>query len=176
MEDLIQRALNFAAKAHETQKRKFNNQPYIIHPIGVAEFVALSKESKNKDILLAVAILHDVIEDTAFDYKTIEFLFGYKVADLVKELTNNKKLAKLEGKKDYLLRKMIGMSSYALVIKLADILHNLIDLKNTPETFRNNFINRTMFIIEQLPQYRMITSSQKKLIKMIQIKLIELEQ
>jgi (p)ppGpp synthase/HD superfamily hydrolase len=50
MDDLVQRAVNFATKAHQGQQRLFNGQPYIIHPIGVAEYVAIMKTSKNKDI------------------------------------------------------------------------------------------------------------------------------
>lgn len=175
-EDLVNRALNFAAKAHENQHRKFNGEPYIVHPIGVAEFVALVKQSsRNKDMLLAVALLHDILEDTLLTYEEVKKLFGYQVADLVVELTSDKELAKFEGKGPYLLKKMIAMSSYALVIKLADILYNMLDLQRATGLFRAQFIDRTEYILRYLPRYRKLTATHEKLIKMIKRKLKEVK-
>ena len=174
MEDLVGRALNFATKAHERQKRKFGDRPYIVHPIGVSEFVAMVKQSDlNKDMLIAVALLHDVVEDTEFKREDISSLFDYRVADLVAELTNDKQLANFEGKAIYLLKKMVGMSSYALVIKLADILHNLIDCDEADPEFKIKFIKRTAYIVDRIEGLRPITSSQITLLEMIRRKLKE---
>ncbi len=174
MEDIIQRALNFAEKAHQNQKRKFTGEKYISHPINVAEFIAITKMSRQKDLLIAVAILHDVIEDTDYNYDDIKKLFGYKVADLVLELTNDKKLVSMQGKAEYLLNKMIGMTPYALCIKLADILSNMIGLNDTAPTFKKKFLKRVSYIIKELPTYRFLTDTHLRIIHMINIKLKEL--
>lgn len=175
MENIVGRAINFATKAHENQRRKFGDRPYIVHPIGVAEFVAVTKLSKNKDILLAVAILHDIIEDTEYNKNDIFKLFGQLVADLVDELTSDKLAIKLIGKKEYLLQKMIGMSSYALVIKLADMLYNLLDCNGADDKFKLEIIERTKFLIFNLEKYRQLTPTHNRLIKMIKLKLDEYE-
>lgn len=175
MENIVDRAINFATKAHENQRRKFGDRPYIVHPIGVAEFVAITKLSKKKDLLLVVAILHDIIEDTEYNKSDILKLFGKFVADLVEELTSDKLAIKLIGKKEYLLQKMIGMSSYALVIKLADVLYNLLDCNCADDKFKSNIVDRTKFLIFNLEKYRQLTPTHYKLIKMITIKLEEYE-
>lgn len=174
-EDIIQRAINFATHAHRDQKRKFGDRPYITHPINVAEFVAILKDSSNADILIAAAILHDVIEDTEFNYDQILMLFGYKVADLVEELTNDKELAKFEGKELYLLKKMVGMSSYALAVKLCDILHNLTDLREADAEFRRNFIKRASYCTQRIGLCRPLTDTHNKLLKAINLEIDKLE-
>jgi GTP pyrophosphokinase len=116
-------------------------------------------------------LLHDVLEDTRFTYADIHKLFGYKVASLVEELTNDPKLVKMHGKAEYLLQKMVGMTSYALVIKLADTLHNLEDIDTAEEKFRKKFIKRVAYIMDNLGQYRILSKTHLKLIALIKIKL-----
>lgn len=74
----IRAAYECAAKAHEGQKRK-NGEPYIIHPVSVAEIVV--EMGLDTDSICA-ALLHDCIEDTEFGYKEIENKFGTAVAEL----------------------------------------------------------------------------------------------
>lgn len=171
-DDIINRAINFATKAHEKQERKFERTKYIEHPLAVADLVATVKDSKrNKDIIVAAAILHDVIEDTKFDYDSINDLFGWEVADIVKELTNSPTIK--GSKKGYLLKKMVGMSSYALVIKLADILHNISYLNYTPFEFKRRLLDRAVFIVDSLPNLRQLTQTHLIFIKAIKRKIIE---
>ena len=75
----IRAAYECAAAAHEGQKRK-NGEPYIIHPVSVAEIVV--EMGLDTDSICA-ALLHDCIEDTDFGYKEIENKFGTPVAELV---------------------------------------------------------------------------------------------
>ena len=79
----IRAAYECAAKAHEGQKRR-NGEPYIIHPVAVAEIVV--EMGLDTDSICA-ALLHDCIEDTEFGYKEIENKFGTPVAELVDGVT-----------------------------------------------------------------------------------------
>ncbi len=83
MNDLAQltKAATFAAKKHTRQKRKgANSEPYINHPLEVADLLSRVGKIEDCDILTA-AILHDVLEDTDTCEDEIERLFGTKVCN-----------------------------------------------------------------------------------------------
>lgn len=105
---LISRAFEFALYAHKKQKRKDTNIPYIIHPMEVA--IILMKNDAREE-LIAVGLLHDVVEDTEATLVQIEKKFGKKVAELVKGATEPEKLIKNkktkgEDKKSWKERKL----------------------------------------------------------------------
>lgn len=124
---LTKKAIPFAIKAHEGQTRKSSNLPYVIHPIEVFSIVKKYKESRVIDELLASAILHDTIEDCDISPENIKNEFGELVCSIVMELTNDKEQIREKSKQVYLDEKLKNMSSWALVIKLADILANSSD-------------------------------------------------
>lgn len=163
---LIIKAYMFAKQKHQGQLRD-GGQPYIIHPIRVARIVLENKKSKNNDILVASALLHDTLEDTYTSYKELEENFGEVVASLVMELTTASYVPKLEGKDVYLSHKMENMSSYALYVKLADRLDNITDLEHTSDEKRIRILNQTKNIIDYLTAHITFTSSQQKLVDKI---------
>ena len=124
--DTLDKAYNFALKAHEKQKRD-EGSPYIIHPIAVANILT---ELKLDSATIATGLLHDTIEDTQATYKTIEKEFGKEVADLVDGVT---KISAYENQaasdsKAENFRKLILATSKdirVLLVKLADRLHNM---------------------------------------------------
>ena len=81
-------AIKFAVDAHEGQKRRVSNAPYIIHPLEA--MVIISQLTKNEDVLCA-ALLHDVIEDAGVTLEEIRSRFGDRVAQLVSSDTENKR-------------------------------------------------------------------------------------
>lgn len=164
--DLL-KAMQFAMKCHEGQLRKFQNVPYVWHPISVAKLVELYKDSKHIEELRVAALLHDTVEDTDVTVEDIVKEFGYIVAQLVDELTSDKEEIKRIGKTEYLKQKLVSMSSYALVIKLCDRLDNVLDLKLTKESFRTKYVKETFEIITYLISHRMLTSTQYTLCKVI---------
>lgn len=168
-------ALKYAVKAHTGQFRS-DGSPYIKHPQRVADFVRKFKKSKNLDALISAAFLHDTIEDTNTTHKDLEKMFGGLVASLVKELTNDKDKIKEVGKTDYLAQKMANMSSWALVIKLADRLDNVQDIATakTPE-WRRKYRAETESILTVLEKSRELSGTHKKIIKAIRDKLKEIE-
>ena len=86
---LVRKAYEFAAKKHADQKRR-SGEPYIIHPIQVANILARMKMDEET---LAAAFLHDVVEDTDTTLQQLKEMFGAKVAMLVDGVT---KLGKIE--------------------------------------------------------------------------------
>src|ERR1035438_1983048 len=96
MEDilLISRAWNFAAQRHTTQRRKGKAQePYVNHLAEVAELVATATEGQDAN-LVAAAVLHDTVEDTATLPAELASVFNDDIASLVMEVTDDKSLAK----------------------------------------------------------------------------------
>ncbi len=124
---LTNKAIAFANKKHEGQERRVSQLPYIVHSIMVMSFVLKYKESGNIDNLCAAAVLHDVEEDCGVTHNELAKEFNESIARLVDELTNDEDEIRRIGKRRYLDRKLVKLSSYALVIKLADILVNTTD-------------------------------------------------
>ena len=89
--ETLNKAYEFALKAHKTQKRD-EGVPYIIHPIAVADILS---DLKLDSATIATGLLHDTIEDTHATYETIKEEFGQEVADLVDGVT---KISEFENK------------------------------------------------------------------------------
>ena len=121
------KALDFAAEKHRDQRRKgVEASPYINHPIQVAEVLATYGEVDDLTTLIA-AILHDTIEDTKTSSAELEYIFGSEVAGYVREVSDDKKLPKLERKRLQILSAP-HKSRGAKLIKLADKCANVQDV------------------------------------------------
>ncbi|XP_070545806.1 guanosine-3',5'-bis(diphosphate) 3'-pyrophosphohydrolase MESH1-like isoform X2 [Ptychodera flava] len=137
--------MDFAAIKHRDQRRKNPNKtPYINHPIGVARI--LSKEAGVSDLkILQAALLHDTVEDTDTTLEEIEEHFGKDVRQIVSEVTDDKSLPKMERKR-LQIEHAPHISREAKLVKLADKLYNLRDLKEiapegwTPERIQDYFL------------------------------------
>ena len=121
--DELERAFLAAEKAHEGQFRK-SGEPYITHPVAVAEILA----DLGMDIsTIVAALLHDTVEDTEYKLEQLKADFGKEVAQLVDGVTKLDKLTYGPTAEAETLRKMVVAMSRdirVLVIKLADRLHN----------------------------------------------------
>lgn len=123
---LISKAIDFAHKHHATQTRA-SGEPYITHPIAVAEMIATMKLDTASII---TALLHDTVEDTDVTLEEVEKYFDKDIANLVNGVT---KLTKLEFQPEHIrqaenFRKLLLAMSEdirVLLIKLADRLHNM---------------------------------------------------
>lgn len=129
---MLRDAFEFARKAHEGQKRK-TGEPYILHPIAVANIAA--DELRLGTAPVIAAFLHDVVEDTATTSAEIQQRFGDDVAFLVRVVTKQKKDKYNESKQVDNYRQMLNSLQYdvrALLVKLADRLHNMRTLSSMP--------------------------------------------
>ena len=176
LDEDMQQALKFAARAHAGQTRS-DNTPYIRHPERVAAIVKQFKQSHNLDALISAAYTHDTIEDTNTTKEDLEKMFGALVASLVQELTSDKgEIEKAGGKTEYLSQKMKKMTSYALVIKLADRLDNVSDLKTAKNAaWREKYKKETLSIMNYIEKERVLSKTHMKIIAAIRHKLSELD-
>ena len=121
----IRKAFDLANKAHYGVRRR-SGEPYIHHPIEVAQIVAKEIGLGTKSVISA--LLHDVVEDTEYTIEDIERLFGPKIANIIDGLTkiSGKFDAKSLQAENY--RKMLLTLSNdvrVIFVKLADRLHNM---------------------------------------------------
>ena len=133
MQDLakIFRAASFAAKKHSHQKRKGSDgEPYINHPVEVANILTGVGELTDPDVITA-ALLHDTVEDCDVSFEEIEERFGSQVAGYVRELTDDKSLPKAERKR-LQVEHAPHLSDGAKLIKLADKISNIRDVTDNP--------------------------------------------
>ena len=150
--DRLDKAYNFAVKAHQNQKRA-SGDPYSVHPIEVANILT---ELKLDSATITTGLLHDTIEDTFATYETIKHEFGDEVADLVDGVT---KISVFENtananSKVENFRKLILATSKdirVLLVKIADRLHNMRTIKAiSKEEKRQRIAQETMEIYAPL--------------------------
>lgn len=121
-------AIAFAARAHQHQKRKDGQTPYVSHVFRVC-VIARQLFGVDDPQVLTAAVLHDTIEDTNTDFDDIEEKFGRDVADWVSALTKEKRLRDDEREESYC--KVLSESPWQVrVCKLADIYDNLTDSRH----------------------------------------------
>lgn len=140
-------AYEFAAKAHEGQKRS-SGQAYIIHPLAVAYI--LLELGMDTDTICA-ALLHDVVEDTPVTLETVKKRFGQDVAMLVDGVTKLNKIpifSREEQQAENVRKILLAMSQdiRVMIIKLCDRLHNMRTLKYRPLDKQRNTALETMNI------------------------------
>lgn len=137
----VLKAVEYAAKKHEGQVRKdAEKTPYIIHPIGVAELLWDVGEIRSSNVLCA-ALLHDTLEDTDATEQEISTLFGSRVLYAVKEVTGDPNLSSQEKKQQQIVHAP-QMSLDGRLVKLADRLYNVRDLRNSPPSWSQEMVDR----------------------------------
>jgi len=131
VEEMIQRAIAFATKAHDGQLRKGTMRPYILHPLEVGVIVARMTEDEE---VISAAILHDTIEDCeGVTAQMIEQMFSKRVAELVQKESEDKSKTWME-RKGATIQHLKVAEREVQMIGLADKLSNIRDIdRNYPE-------------------------------------------
>ncbi len=150
-EDLLNRAYVYAMQKHGTQRRA-SGDPYFSHPLEVA---AIITDLHLDDASVAVALLHDTIEDTSATQEEISNLFGPEIANLVQGLTKIDRLdlVSREAQQAENLRKLllaVADDIRVLLVKLADRLHNMRTIQYVSEDKRARIAEETMEIYAPL--------------------------
>lgn len=150
--DIITKAFNFARQAHKGVRR-LSGEPYIMHPIAVAQIA--STEMGLGSTSISAALLHDVVEDTDYTVEDIENMFGPKIAQIVDGLTKisggifgDKASAQAENFKKLLL--MMSDDIRVILIKICDRLHNMRTLDGQPPNKRYKIAGETLYIYAPL--------------------------
>jgi GTP pyrophosphokinase len=143
------RAILLATKAHDGQRRKFVDEPYILHPLRVADDLF----ARTGNIKLATAgVLHDVIEDTDVTSGTIRLYFGSDMTELVMGVTKVKSLPKAEKEAEYFAR-FARLSRDGVLLKLADRCDNTRDFKLKPVKFTKGYRSNTETLLSKIPDH-----------------------
>ena len=154
---VVEKAFEFANNAHKNVRRR-SGEPYMLHPIAVAQIVVDNIGLGYKSI--SAALLHDVVEDTDYTVEDLRAEFGDKIATLVDGLTKIKNVLDTEQKThgtdisqqslqaENFKRILLTMNDdvRVVLIKLADRLHNCRTIEHMPEHKRDKILSETMFI------------------------------
>ena len=150
--DLITKAFNFARQAHKGVRR-LSGEPYIMHPIAVAQ-IACSEIGLGSTSICS-ALLHDVVEDTDYTVEDIENIFGSKIAQIVDGLTKisggifgEQASAQAENFKKLLLT--MSEDIRVILIKICDRLHNMRTLESQPANKQYKIAGETLYIYAPL--------------------------
>ena len=150
--DLITKAFNFARQAHKGVRR-LSGEPYIMHPIAVAQIAC--EEVGLGSTSICAALLHDVVEDTDYTTEDIENIFGPKIAQIVDGLTKisggifgEQASAQAENFKKLLLT--MSDDIRVILIKICDRLHNMRTLQSQPANKQYKIAGETLYIYAPL--------------------------
>ena len=150
--DIITKAFNFAKQAHKGVRR-LSGEPYIMHPIAVAQ-IACSEMGLGSTSISA-ALLHDVVEDTDYTVEDMENIFGPKIAQIVDGLTKisggifgDQASAQAENFKKLLLT--MSDDIRVILIKICDRLHNMRTLDSQPANKQYKIAGETLYIYAPL--------------------------
>ena len=150
--ELITKAFNFARKAHEGVRR-LSGEPYIMHPLAVAQIVC--GEIGLGSTSICAALLHDVVEDTDYTVEDITNIFGEKIAQIVDGLTKisggifgDKASAQAESFQKLLLT--MSDDIRVSLIKISDRLHNMRTLGSQPTHKQYKIAGETLYIYAPL--------------------------
>ena len=148
---LIRKAFDVALDAHKDQRRK-TGEPYIYHPIEVAQIVA--NEIGLGATSIACALLHDVIEDSEYTYEDLSKIFGAKVADIVQGLTKisimNHQNISVQSENYRKLLLTLSEDFRVILIKIADRLHNMRTLDSMRPDKQRKIASETVYIYAPL--------------------------
>lgn len=150
--NLIIKAAKIATEAHEGQRRKYTNTPYIYHPARVAGRIAIHPIAD--EITVSAGYVHDVVEDCKqYDLKFIAEELGSGVADLVEQLTNpSKNYPNLPRHKQKEMDRdhLKGVTTSAKVIKMIDRYDNLNEMPSAPDYFIYLYARESRLLIEAI--------------------------
>lgn len=150
--DIITRAFNFAKQAHKGVRR-LSGEPYIMHPIAVAQIVC--GEIGMGSTSICAALLHDVEEDTDYTYEDIRNLFGDKIANIVEGLTKISggifgDRASLQAETFKKLLLTMSDDIRVILIKISDRLHNMRTLNSMTPNKQYKIAGETLYIYAPL--------------------------
>lgn len=150
--DIITKAFNFAKQAHKGVRR-LSGEPYILHPLAVAQIAC--EEMGLGSTSICSALLHDVVEDTDYTVEDIQNIFGDKIAQIVDGLTKisggifgDHASAQAENFKKLLLT--MSDDIRVILIKICDRLHNMRTLASQPANKQYKIAGETLYIYAPL--------------------------
>ena len=149
--NMIKRAYFLAKEAHSGVRRR-SGEPYMLHPIAVAQ-IAVDEIGLGAKSVIA-ALLHDVVEDTDYTVEDIEHIFGPKIASMVDGLTKMSGVfnADTSEQAEYFRKVLLTLSDdvRVILIKIADRLHNMRTLQYMPLNKQIKITGETIYLFAPL--------------------------
>ena len=139
MMNIVEKALELAAQAHDGQYRKGTTIPYITHPVAVGMILMRAGYS---DDLVAAGILHDTVEDTEITLEDIERQFGSQIAQIVAGCSEPDKSLSWEERKEHTIEFLKTASPEIRAAACADKLHNVRSLIDDYQRYGDEIWNR----------------------------------
>lgn len=135
-----------AAHAAVGQRRKYTGEPYIEHPVAVANLV---HSVSNDDNMIAAALLHDVIEDTKVTAQDMNVVFRWPIVSLVLEVTDVSRPedGNREQRKAIDRAHLAKASPQGQTIKLADLIHNTQSIVEHDPTFAKIYLEEKRLLL-----------------------------
>ena len=145
--NLKKNVLDFAVKAHAGQTRKYTGDDYIVHPMAVADMV---EKHGGDEVQVCAALLHDVVEDTAFTIDDIRDNFGDDIAIMVRWLTDTSQPS--DGnrriRKGIDAKRLAEAPAEAQFVKLADLIDNASTIFRFDKAFSKQFHKEMTHLVE----------------------------
>jgi len=149
--DFIKRAFFLAKEAHEGVRRR-SGEPYLLHPIAVAQIVVDEIGLGVKSVV--AALLHDVVEDTEYTVEDMRRIFGDKIAAMVDGLTKMSGVfnADTSEQAEYFRKVLLTLSDdvRVILVKIADRLHNMRTLGSMPLNKQIKITGETIYLFAPL--------------------------
>lgn len=168
--DVVERAIMIAVSFHMGQKRKYNNKPYVTHPLRVG--LLFSEHELATEESIAAAYLHDVIEDChSHSEEMLREIFSGKVIDLVLELTSVKIPGLNRAKQKEVDRERLrNASEEAKIIKMIDRLDNLNEMPDCD--FAAKYAQESLLLVDAIgdADYEMASQIKEKCQEILGVK------
>ena len=149
--NFIKRAFFLAKEAHAGVRRR-SGEPYMLHPIAVAQIVVNEIGLGVKSVV--ASLLHDVVEDTDYTVEDIEHIFGAKIASMVDGLTKMSGVFNADSSEqaEYFRKVLLTLSDdvRVILIKIADRLHNMRTLQYMPLNKQIKITGETIYLFAPL--------------------------
>lgn len=151
--ELLNKAVNFAIQEHTDTFRKYTQEPYVVHPIEVADLVynfCMNNGFESAAINLTIgALLHDTVEDCETTYTDIESMFGIEVRDIVFWLTDvtTKAQANRRVRKELELVRLLAAPGLVKIIKLCDLMSNTKSIVEHDVNFAATYLSEKAAIL-----------------------------
>lgn len=149
---IIEKAQVFATAAHAAvgQRRKYTDEPYIVHPTAVVDILT-TQTAEPTPAMLAAAWLHDVVEDTKVDVETLRQIFGREIAFMVWMLTDPPNIVgNRAARKAEIRTRLADATSTVQTIKLADLIDNTKTIVRYDPAFARVYLEEKRALLEVL--------------------------
>lgn len=158
-------AMMFAREVHSWQRRKYTNAPYFDHlaeVAGIVGSVAIDDDAESADQMMAVAWLHDTVEDCGVTLNQIEVRFGFRVALGVSGLTDVETGANRADRKAKARERLAACAGWIQTIKCADLISNTGSIVQHDPKFAEVYLEEKRLLLEVLtnadPRLRKLAS------------------